>query len=177
MMKCTQCGCEKLNAINLCDLIRATDGVRVDKAKSLEIYVCNHCGHLEFFDNAFNAKLAKEKEIMDKTEATIKEFESEKIAFSQKQKEIEDGILKSLQEELQAVETLLDSLDITIRQQQELIIRKEELNEQIRKVHSEIYDINRKMEQLDSKISHEKWENDQALRTLAREDEKNRFNI
>ena len=83
----------------------------------------------------------------------------------------------ALQEELQAVETLLDSLDITIRQQQELIIRKEELNEQIRKVHSEIYDINRKMEQLDSKISHEKWENDQALRTLAREDEKNRFNI
>ena len=143
-MKCTQCGCEDLMEIRLGNLfgIGGGDGyTNIQGSDSFKIYTCNNCGHLEFFDNGLNEKLAEEKELE-------KYFQEKENVLIEKQNEIRNGKLKQLQEELASVEIQLTSLDITIRQQQELSEKVIDIKEEIRKISIELYNIEQQLKRL-----------------------------
>lgn len=146
-MKCTQCGCENLVPINISSLLDVWDAC-IHNGPSLKIYVCCNCGHLEFFDNEFPKKLAEESEIE-------KKYKKEISVLIEEQNQIENGELKQLKEELACVEMQLKSLDITIRQQQELKKKEETLNAKIEKVLCEIRKIKTEIERLRSNQAHE----------------------
>ena len=142
-MKCTQCGCENLIPINIESLISISGDAWMRNSESLKIYTCRNCGHLEFFDNGLNEKMAEESEIE-------KKYEKEISVLIEKQNQIENGELKQLKEELACIESQLKSLDITIRQQQELKKNVKTLNAKIEKVLCEIRKIKTEIERLKS---------------------------
>ena len=147
-MKCTQCGCENLIPINIESLISISGDASMRNSESLKVYACRNCGHLEFFDNGLNEKLAEESEIE-------KKYEKEISALLEKQNQIEDGELKQLKEELAYTESQLKSLDITIRQQQEFKENVKALNVKIEKVLYKIRKIKTEIENLKSNQAHE----------------------
>ena len=147
-MKCTQCGCENLISINIESLISISGDAYMRNSESLKVYACRNCGHLEFFDNGLNEKLAEESEIE-------KKYEKELTALVQQQEEMKNGALKQLQEELTCVESQLKSLDITIRQQQELTQKAEALKVKIKQISIEIYKIEKEIKTVESKKAHE----------------------
>jgi chromosome segregation ATPase len=147
-MKCTQCGCENLTPINIESLISISGDASMRNSESLKIYTCSNCGHLEFFDNGLNEKMAEESEIE-------KKYEKEISVLIEKQNQIENGELKQLKEELACIESQLKSLDITIRQQQELKKNVKTLNAKIENVLCEIRKIKTEIERLKSNQAHE----------------------
>jgi chromosome segregation ATPase len=147
-MKCTQCDCENLIPIRLKSLIDVSSDALMYNSESLKVYACRNCGHLEFFDNGLNEKLAKESEIE-------KQYAKELTALVQQQVEMKNGELKQLQEELACVESQLKSLDITVRQQQELKQKAEDLKAKIQQISNEIYKIERGIKAVESKKAHE----------------------
>lgn len=147
-MKCTQCDCENLTPINLKSLLDVSGDASMYNSKSLKIYVCRNCGHLEFFDNGFNEKFAEEAEVN-------KKYEQEINVLVQKQEEIKNGELKQLQEDLACAESQLKSLDITIRQQQELTQKAENLGKKIKELTIEVYKLEKEVKELESKKSRE----------------------
>ena len=137
-MKCTQCGCEKLKPIQLQSLIKAD---YLQKSKLLKIYMCHDCGHLEFFYD-FNEKLEKEKKIIAKAKDKLALIRKKQKPLLQQQEEIKET-WERYKDELNAVEVESTSLDITIRQQQELKKKAEEIRkkmEQLRGPWGEIDD-------------------------------------
>ena len=143
-MKCTQCDSKSLTKINLEDLFYVSGDASLKTSNTLEVYVCKECGHLEFFDNAINTKQKEEQEVIEK-------FDKELKILIEKRDFIKTGKLKELTEELSKVEKQLTSLDITIRQQQELKKQVRKLNAEIKKVNVEIYKIDTETKELEDK--------------------------
>ena len=58
-MKCTQCNSTRLVKTNLNNLFYVWGDASLMVSSTLEVYVCEECGHVEFFDSSF---LSKNKE-------------------------------------------------------------------------------------------------------------------
>lgn len=143
-MKCTQCDSKMLTKIDLRDLFYVSGDASLQKSKSLEVYVCNECGHLEFFDNALNTKQKEEKAVVEK-------FDNELNVLIEKRDAIKNSELKKLTEELTDIEKQLTSLDITIRKQQELKQQVEEINAKIEKININTFKIDRDIKEVEEK--------------------------
>ena len=88
-MKCTQCDSKMLTKIDLKDLFYVSGDDYLRKSNSLEVYVCNECGHIEFFDNALNTEQKEEK-------AVIEKFDNELNVLNEKRDAIINGEWKIL---------------------------------------------------------------------------------
>ena len=143
-MKCTCCGSKSLLKISLNDLFYVQGDASLKVSNTLEVYSCGECGHIELFDNSFKIKLQEEKKITEEFAGGLKEL-------SQKRDFIRDGKLQELNEKLSATKQQLTSLDITIRQQQELQKKVEDLNNEIKGVSNEIRKIEREITILEEK--------------------------
>ncbi len=129
-MKCTQCGCKKFvktdSPFGVCGDAYATT------RETLTIYACFKCGHLEFFDTYTVDKYNRYK--------TIIEIDTESLQTIKKQLlELENPDTKiALDNEIKEIEEKLKSLDITIREQQELTVKLHTLQAKARNLPNEI---------------------------------------
>ncbi len=115
-MKCTSCG-----NTNLVKTYFPLDG-ETDLSNKVEVYLCLECGHYEFFSME---KVADYKQ----TSSKISEMEREIVSLRLELERLQDpATTKKINDEIRTVKTQLSSLDITIRQQQELKMKLSELN-------------------------------------------------
>lgn len=142
---CTNCGCKKL--------IRtaAPFDVRDQYAKfvaspTLRIYACCECGHLEFFDphaiDKYNESIRSQKSITSELQILRKRLSDLESPTA----------ISKINDEIKQIERQLTSLDITIRQQQELQAKVRELQAKARTIPNEIAKIKRQIEALECKL-------------------------
>ena len=136
-MKCTQCGCKKFVKTD------SPFGVQGDAwsttRASLSIYACCECGHLEFFDPYH----------VGEYQGCVRDIKNIPLEIEELKKQLselqEPTVLLSVKEEMKQIEQKLTSIDITIRQQQEL-------KEKLKKLRITASDIPQKINQIESKI-------------------------
>ena len=129
-MKCTQCGCEKFvktdSPFGVCGDAYATT------RKTLTIYACFKCGHLEFFDTYTVDKYNRYKMIIESDTASLQTLRKQLAELENPDTKIE------LNNEIKEIEEKLKSLDITIREQQELTVKLHDLQVKARNLPNEI---------------------------------------
>lgn len=146
-MKCTQCGCKKLIKLdNQSSLFLTSDGESVMPRELTRIYACLECGHLEFFNSSrveqYKRYLLKVKELPNEIETLRKQLAT-----------LEDPTyITNLQETVKQAEEQLKSLDITVRQQQELTILVYEKTEQIKNASREVKELQNKIRSLETAL-------------------------
>ena len=124
-MKCTQCGNEKLVKTSI-PMENYGDGWSKISEKDVDVYLCVNCGHYELF----SMKKVKDYENL------VSQISEKRKLFEDLEKELSVVNNKENQETLKnrisTIKKQLNSLDITIRQQQELKneLRELELKEQ-----------------------------------------------
>ena len=146
-MKCTQCGCKEFIESRLLFNWGLSD---YRTPSSVKVYSCFECGHLEWFDNS-PADDYRSKTALLKKYTT--ELDQLKAQLAEKEK---PETLGKLQAEYRENEAKLKSIDITVRQQQEIQGRQRllqnlirlypddvrQLKEKIRKLENDIRDLN-----------------------------------
>ena len=155
-MKCTQCNSTNLVKTRLGELFYVWGDAQMLVSETLEIYVCEECGHIEFFDSSF---LSKKNE-----EETINESYNKLISELTNKKELIDGKTKELEIELGKVMIQLSDLDITVRQQTQLKSRADEINRELKEIDKSIEKINTQI----SKYQSEKQQKILKIKTVTR---------
>ena len=115
-------------------------------AKSTSIYACLECGHLEFFNSSrveqYQRCLLKAKELPNEIAPLRKQLAT-----------LEDpAYIANLRETVKKAEEQIKSLDITIRQQQELTILIHEKTNQINSFPREVKGLKDKISRLESAL-------------------------
>ena len=143
-MKCTSCGNTNLFKTRF-PLESYGDG-GASLSKKVDVYLCLECGHFEFYSmekvTSYNDTVSIIKEMEHKIDALRQEMEHFK----------EPEIAQQLKEEIKAIEIQYNSLDITIRQQQELKAKHSELKKQLISIPREIERRKYSIEQLESSL-------------------------
>lgn len=145
-MKCTHCNKNDLTKIDIREIFDVGGDGYLREHNYIEVYLCDECGHIEFFDKRpIDRKIEKER--IQTEEKRIRDFYNEKlkVVYAQKE-EIENSVeFKELNEKLVEINKQLESLDITIRQQQQLQMEADEIKSRIKnykikldKINSEI---------------------------------------
>ena len=140
---CTQCGCKTL--------VRTTPpfgALYVDKYErpTLRIYACCECGHLEFFDSYAVDKYYENKKAID---SVTNELQVLRKRLSDLESPME---ISKINDEIKQIERQLTSLDITIRQQQEMQAKVRKLQAKVRSIPNEISMIKRQIEEAERKL-------------------------
>ena len=132
-MKCTHCNKNDLTKIDIREIFDVYGDGHFALHNYIEVYVCDECGHIEFFDKRpIDRKIEKER---IQTEAKrIRDFYNDKlkVLYAQKEEIEKSGEFKELNEKLGEINKQLESLDITIRQQQQLQMEADEIKSKIR---------------------------------------------
>ena len=145
-MKCTQCGCKKLMKIDLDDLFHVRGDGYLVVEKSTSVYACFECGHLEFFNSS---RVERYQRCLLK----VKELPNEIAPLRKQLATLEDpAYIANLRETVKKAEKQLKSLDITIRQQQELTILVHEKTNQINSFPREVKGLQDKISRLESAL-------------------------
>lgn len=135
-MRCTNCGCKKLIKTGTPFGSWGQD-VTSYADKTLAIYSCFDCGHLEFFStdavDEYKKNISRKSSILIELENLRKELN-----------ELED-IEKAF--EVKQIEERLKSLDITIREQNELTEKLKVLKSQIKETPNKIVSSHRMLNQ------------------------------
>ncbi len=142
-MKCTHCNKNDLTKIDIREIFDVGGDGYLRENKHIEVYLCDECGHIEFFDKRPIARKI-EKERIQTEEKRIRNFYNEKlkVVYAQKE-EIENSIeIKELDEKLGEINKQLESLDITIRQQQQLQMEADEIKSKIKNYQIKLNKIN-----------------------------------
>ena len=130
-MKCTQCNSTHLVKTNLKNLFYVSGDARLLASSTLEVYVCEECGHVEFFDSSFLSKNKEEEKINDYYNKLINQLKQEK-------EEKFNCKIRELEIELGKANIKLNDLDITVRQQSEIKNRVSEINKELIAIDREI---------------------------------------
>lgn len=146
-MKCSNCGCE-----NFFEPKMFISDASFDCDSMPKIYACVSCGHLEMFAPA--EQVNRHKEILIKKA----EFEKE---IEKMTKELDELLKKdsrsALKEKIQSLKKNAESLDITLRQKQQILDEVEQLQKTLQKenlgIGHEIFQQKDRIKQLQARIS------------------------
>ena len=130
-MKCTQCNSTHLVKTDLRNLCYVWGDSDLMISSTLEVYVCEDCGHVEFFDSSFLNKNKEEEQINDYYNKLINQLKQEK-------EEKFNCKIRELEIELGRANVKLNDLDITVRQQSEIKNRIAEINKELIAIDREI---------------------------------------
>lgn len=140
-MKCTQCGCKKLLQVEL--PFYTIDGRIRTQAK---VYTCYECGHLELFDKSVSLDYKNNVRNLEKYTTELSELKKKLV-------ELENPlVLTMLEDDCKTIERELSSLDITLRQQQELKSKLYELQINIKNRPKEVATLKQKINELERHI-------------------------
>lgn len=150
-MKCTQCGCEDLEDVNFpyqaklimtkCGIVGEATFYDLKEEFYTKSYICIKCGHFEFFNTELVKVILEKRSKEARKRARIKEIESQILK--------NETAIKTYKENLSIVLEQLNDLDITIRQSNELKLRKAELNEKINALQEEMKDLQEEKSRLE----------------------------
>ena len=156
-MKCTFCGNTNLVKTYFPMTSYGDGGATV--SDDVDVYLCIDCGHYEFFstkraNNYRNtAKWIRDTETkIDILRRELSELELEKPSTTQK-----------LNEEIKFIESQLTSLDITIRQQQELKVKIRDIKNKLSDIPNQISRIKNEIRNLESELSRKKYNFERGL--------------
>lgn len=143
-MKCTSCG--NTNLVKTYLPMESYGDGGANLSDMVDVYLCLDCGHYEFFStNHVNRYYDAVKWIRD--------TESEIDTLRRELSELESpATTQKLNKEIKSIERQLKSLDITIRQQQELKSKCRELELELSGIPNQIRRIKEKIEKLESKL-------------------------
>ena len=147
-MKCTHCGNSNLVKTYF-PLISYGDG-GASVSKEVEVYFCLECGHYEFFSQA---KIENYKNILNWLRNTELEIESLNKELEELQAPL---FIQNIKDEIDMLENKLKSLDITIREQQEMKDRVIKLKHQLQVLPNKIERIKNKIHSLQGELSTKK---------------------
>ena len=148
-MKCTSCGNTNLVKTYFPMASYGDGGASV--SDMVDVYLCLDCGHYEFF----STKHANRHYDAAKW---IRDTESEIDSLRRELSELENpSTTQKLNEEIKSIESQLTSLDITIRQQQELKTKLYDLKNKLSRIPSQISRIKEKIRSLESELSTRKY--------------------
>ena len=147
-MKCTSCG----NTNLVKTYFPMNDGAGgASVSNMVDVYLCLDCGHYEFFSK-------KHVNRHYDTAKWIRDTESEIDTLRRELSELESPVTtQKLNEEIKSIESQLTSLDITIRQQQELKTKLYDLKNKLSSIPSQISRIKEKIRRLESELSTKKY--------------------
>ena len=115
-------------------------------SNKVDVYLCLDCGHYEFFS-------MKKVEDYNKTLSIIKDMEQEIKDLQRKLEELQDPtVTKKITDEIERSYKKSKSLDITIRQQQELTSNIFELNRKVAEIPKEIAKIKKRISSIEVHI-------------------------
>ena len=137
-MKCTQCNSNNLVKTNLKNLFYVSGDAKLLASSTLETYVCEDCGHVEFFDGSFLSKKKEEEKINEYYNKLLDELKTKK-------EELVSGKMTELKIELGKIGIQLNNLDITIRQQTDLKNKANDINKELKIIDAEIAKINNRI--------------------------------
>lgn len=140
-MKCTNCGCKKLIKTWTPFGYDGTDGYSY-RDKTLVIYSCFDCGHLEFFST----------DAVDEYKENIARKSSILIELGNLRKDLNDLENNPTSLEIQNLEERLKSLDITVREQQELSNKLSNLRAKIRRLPDKTRPIKRQIKEFEEEL-------------------------
>lgn len=142
-IKCTQCGCDDLEEVDFpykAKLDEVAIGIAGESSfydlheeVYAETYICTNCGHYEFF----NSWLAKS--ILEKREAKIRTLNEAQNELENLNKQVleKNNEIQNTERELNCISTQLESLDITIRQSNDLKVKQNELTKKLKVLNDE----------------------------------------
>lgn len=143
-MKCTSCG--NINLVKTHFPMDSYGDGGASVSNMVDVYLCLDCGHYEFFSTKHVDKYHNvAKRICDK--------ESKLDSLKRELSELENPLnTQKLNEEIKSIESQLTSLDITIRQQQELKNKLYDAKHKLSNIAKQIPRIKREIENLESDI-------------------------
>ena len=148
-MKCTSCG--NTNLVKTYFPMDSYGDGGASVSNMVDVYLCLDCGHYEFF----STKHANRHYDAAKW---IRDTESEIDTLRRELSELESPVTtQKLNEEIKSIESQLTSLNITIRQQQELKNKLYDLKKQLSFIPSQISRIKREIEILESELRTRKY--------------------
>ena len=161
-MKCTSCGTTNLVKAYFPLENYGEGGASVSKA--VDVYLCLECGHYEFYSqeqvNAYKTTVSIIKEMEQKIANLRRDIENLQRS-------------DAIQNEIKVIETQLSSLDITIRQQQELKEKHYELTIKLKSIPSKISrntsfinDLESELSTIKRKLEHGVFLDEMALRDI-----------
>ena len=148
-MKCTSCGNTNLVKTHFPMDSYGDGGASV--SNMVDVYLCLDCGHYEFFSTKHaNRHYDAAKRIRD--------TESEIDGLRHELSELENpATTQKLNEEIKSIESQLTSLDITIRQQQELKTKLYDVKKKLSDIPRQIKRIKESIGNLESNLSTQKY--------------------
>ena len=148
-MKCTSCG--NTNLVKTYFPMDSYGDGGASVSNMVDVYLCLDCGHYEFF----STKHANRHYDAAKW---IRDTESEIDSLRRELSELENpSTTQKLNEEIKSIESQLTSLDITIRQQQELKTKLYDVKNKLSRIPSQISRIKEKIRSLESELSTRKY--------------------
>ena len=148
-MKCTSCGNTNLVKAHFPMDSYGDGGASV--SNMVDVYLCLDCGHYEFFST-------KHANRFYDAAKWIRDTESEIDTLRRELSELESPVTtQKLNEEIKSIESQLTSLDITIRQQQELKTKLYDLKNKLSRIPRQISRIKEKIRSLESELSTRKY--------------------
>lgn len=120
-------------------------------SNDVDVYLCLDCGHFEFFSTKKANKYYEDATWIRDTENEIKTLYHEL-------EELQNPLtVQKINDEIKMVETQLKSLDITIRQQQELKNSLSELKRKLQLIPGKISQIKEKIRSLEANLKTKKY--------------------
>ena len=148
-MKCASCGNTNLVKTYFPMTSYGDGGASV--SDMVDVYLCLDCGHYEFFSTKHANRLHDAVKSIRNTESEIDSLRNELS-------ELENpATTQKLNEEIKTIESQLTSLDITIRQQQELKSKLSDSKNKLARISSQISRLKEKIRSLESELSTKKY--------------------
>ena len=143
-MKCTQCGCKKF--VKTDSPFGVSGDAYATTRKTLTIYACFKCGHLEFFDTYTADQYNRYTTIIESDTSSLQSLKKQLLELENPDTKI------ALGNEIEEIEEKLKSLDITIREQQELTVKLYDLQAKARNLPNEIKKWKEKIQKMESNV-------------------------
>lgn len=143
-MKCTNCGSVNLIETNLPMTSYGDGGAYL--SYDTDVYLCLDCGHYEIFSTKRVNRYYEVAAWINKTEAEIAELNSELSKLQN------PTLTQKIHEKIKSVEKQLESVDITIRQQQKLKTKLSELKREVSSIPGKISCIKSEIRRLESEL-------------------------
>ena len=144
-MKCTSCGNTNLLKTHFPLHSYGDGGAKL--SEEVNVYLCLECGHYEFFSEAAINKYKV-------TVSIIKDIEQKIANLHCDLENLQNSTTtENIQKEIKTINEQLKSLDITIRQQQELKAKHSELTRQLQDIPNNISSKKSRLYDLESRLS------------------------
>ena len=158
-IKCTQCGCDDLAEVSFpyeAQLLSVTTAIglagesfqyELEKSGYTKSYICTKCGHFEFFNPELAKVVLGQRKEDAKVQSEIKKLEKQVLDNNNK--------IKNVEQQINSISEQLKSLDITIRQSNELKAQQQELNNKLKQLKDDNNSLIKQENQLKKKLKEE----------------------